>query len=66
MKDGTDRITVEEAARIIGTTPQMVRFNMRKGNWKIGMVIKPEKGKKHHRYYVYRSLVNRLVGGVVA
>lgn len=63
MKEGTDRIPVAEAARLIGCTPQIVRFNMRKGIWKIGLVVPPTKGKKITQYYVYRARVMNLIGG---
>lgn len=60
MKEGTDRIPVAEAARLIGCTPQIVRFNMRKGIWKIGLVVP---GKKVTQYYVYKARVMKLIGG---
>lgn len=59
----TDRITTEEAARIIGCTPQKVRSNMRTGLWKIGQVEPPPKGKTVWHFYIYRSLVMKLVEG---
>lgn len=62
MKEGSARITVQEAAAILGTTPDYIHYHMRCGDLPIGHVM-PSGGKgKRKTYMIYRDKVNAFVG----
>lgn len=56
-----ETITVNEAAKILGMSPQGVREHMKKNLFKvpIGYVTKPN-GK--NRYNIYKGMINKHVG----
>ena len=56
-----DRLTVEEAAPLLGMTPNFIRYQMRKGNLQeIGVAVKGT--GKQYRYIIYKPLVERFTG----
>lgn len=60
---GRERVSVSEAAKILGMAPYMVRHRMKKGTLKIGRAIPPEKnGTSKWEFRVYRELLNKEVG----
>lgn len=50
-----NRITVEEAAKELGTTPAFIRNRMKSGHLPIGKCIK---GEKRSSYFIYRELLH--------
>lgn len=58
-----ERVTVEEAAKVLGLSINGVREHMKRGlfNPPIGYVTNPN-GK--YNYLIYRNMLNRYIGGV--
>ena len=61
-----ERITVQEAARMIGCREQEVRVRIQRGHWDIGwcdLSTDPAgPGKQRKRtYYIYRSRVEKMI-----
>jgi excisionase family DNA binding protein len=54
-----ERVTVKDAAALLGLHPYTVRYWMETGRLPIGRVIK---GKKKNSYLIYRELLEREVG----
>lgn len=63
MKTGEEaikqRVSVEEAASILGVRTQAVREHMKRGIWDLGEVIEDSSHKK--QYIIFRPKLNRLV-----
>ncbi len=58
-----ERVSVNEAAEILGMAPHMVRFRMKRGTLPIGKAIPPEKnGTSRWEFRVYRALLNKEIG----
>ena len=57
----SERVPVEEAAKILGMSRQGVREHMKRNLFPIpiGYVIKP--GRKHE-YHIYKEMLNRYLG----
>lgn len=53
-----ERITIEEAAKLLGISKQSVRLLMNKKKIDIGFVT----GDNRKTYVVFREKINRLVG----
>lgn len=66
MNKETERISVEEAARLLGMAPQGVRVQMRRGLLDIGNVFPSVSHKKGGRtiyqYFIFRNKLNRVLG----
>ena len=63
-----ERITTKEAADILGITPALLRFWMRRGKLKIGKAIRTgQRGStREYTYLIYRDLVEReRTGGII-
>lgn len=58
----TNRVTVKEAAREIGCTPEYLRRMLKSGRWNLGEVIKPGRGGKEHEYFIFRSKLDKFLG----
>lgn len=58
----SERVSVAEAARLLGMSKQGVREHMDKGLFAnpIGEVTKVS--EKRHQYHIYRSLLNKHMG----
>lgn len=58
----SERVTVDEAAKILGMSKQGVREHMKRNLFArpIGEVTQISKGR--HQYHIYRSLLDRHVG----
>ena len=51
------------AAKIIGCSPQMVREQMRRGNWDLGDVqTKKQTGLSSDRFIIFRWKLEKLLG----
>ena len=59
MSEQSTRLTVQEAADILGICPAAIRVRMRKGLLPIGRVVKIGKRRE---YMIYRGLVYREIG----
>lgn len=55
------KVSVEEAALLLGISPNNIRYSMRKNELPIGSVRKSRSGKSF-RYDIYKSLVLKYVG----
>lgn len=56
-----ERVSVKDAARILGLSEDYVRYALRRGELPIGRAIK---GKgRHYIYLIYRDLLEREVKG---
>lgn len=56
-------MSASAAAKIIGCSPQMVREQMRRGNWDLGDVItKKQTGLSNDRFIVFRWKLEKLLG----
>lgn len=66
LKEGTkmcERVSVANAAKEIGCSPQKVREKMKRGKWKLGRVEPPEKGvRSTYEYFIFRNLLNKHLG----
>ena len=60
MADNSERITVKEAAKVLGMTEDYVRYQMRKGTLPIGTAVK---GKgKGYRYLIFKRKLDEFIG----
>ena len=66
MAKETTRITVREAAAILGTTPDYIHYHMRRGDLPIGHVMSSGGRGKRKTYMIYRDKVNAFVGKEMA
>lgn len=66
MNKETERISVEEAARLLGMAPQGVRVQMRRGLLDIGNVFpavsQKKGGRTTYQYFIFRDKFNRVLG----
>lgn len=66
MNKESERISVEEAARLLGMAPQGVRVQMRRGLLDIGKVFPSVSHKKGGRtiyqYFIFRDKLNKVLG----
>lgn len=62
VKKLSERVTVDEAAKILGMSKQGVREHMKRNLFAmpIGEVTQISKGR--YQYHIYRSLLDRHVG----
>lgn len=60
MENG--KITPEQAAPVLGISPNEIRYCMRKGTLPIGHARKANRGKRQYRYDIYKNLVMAYVG----
>ncbi|MFG6379181.1 MAG: hypothetical protein K1W19_12840 [Lachnospiraceae bacterium] len=58
----SERVSVVQAARELGISPQGVRENMKKGLLDIGYVFPSVSGTKTLRYFIYRDKLNKHLG----
>ena len=59
----SERVSVNEAARILGMSPCSVRFQMKRRLLPIGRAVPPEKnGSSRWAFYIYRRMLNQLIG----
>ena len=54
-----ERLSVMQAAQLLGIAPETVRYLMEKGELPIGRVIK---NQRRNTFLIYRELVNREIG----
>lgn len=56
----SQRITVQEAAEILGVSELTVRCGMQEGTLPIGRILNVDGQRKN--YLIYRKLVNQITG----
>ena len=62
----SERVSVNEAARILGMSPTSVRFQMKKKTLPIGRAVPPEKnGSTSWAFFIYRMMLNHVIGNDV-
>lgn len=54
-----ERMSVAEAAEVLGISTESLRYWMEQGKLKIGKVIK---GRKRNTYLIFREMVNKEIG----
>lgn len=59
----TERVTVKEAARILGMSEMAVRIRMERGLLPIGDVFPSLQGKRSS-YFIYRSRLEAYIKGI--
>ena len=59
MKSGTERVSMREAAQLLGMSPQGVRIMMQKKAVNIGFVVENAEKKT---YVILRERLNRVLG----
>lgn len=59
----SQRVTIKEAAEEIGCHPEYLRRQMKAGNWKLGEVVKPSKGRNHYEYFIFRAKLDAFLYG---
>ena len=57
-----ERVSVEDAAVLLGCNPQGVREHMKRGLWDIGSVIPPIPPAKKFSYHIYRHKLYKHLG----
>lgn len=63
MKVEKERVSVEEAAKILGMAPYMVRHRMKKKTLNIGEAISPEKnGTSRWEFRIWRHKLCKEIG----
>ena len=60
MSTDCERLTVKEAATVLGMTEDYIRFQMRKGTLPIGIAIKG-KGNSF-RYLIFKRKLDEFIG----
>lgn len=58
----SQRVSVSEAARILGMSPDTVRYRLKKGDLPIGDCCKSRSGNTN-RFYIFRSKLEEYIGG---
>ena len=63
MKEGTQRVPISEAARLLGQSEPCIRERMRRGCLPIGHAISPrQKGGRKWEFIIYRAMLNAYMG----
>lgn len=61
----SERVSLPEAARELGCSPQAVREHMKRGIWNLGEVISPkQRGRKTWEYHIYRRKLDKQLGKI--
>ncbi|MCI8489025.1 MAG: hypothetical protein HFJ04_02015 [Lachnospiraceae bacterium] len=61
----SERVSVKEAAELIGCEAGFVRMKMREkgtGRWDLGEVAKSKKPGGRYTYYIFRAKLNAFLG----
>ena len=59
----TERVSVAEASKLLGISPQGVRVQMQRGILDIGIVVSSATGNKNIRQYlIYRPRLDKVLG----
>lgn len=56
------KVTVAEAAKMIGVDPDYLRQRMKRGEWDLGVVVPPPKGGQIYKYIIFRPKLERFLG----
>jgi predicted HTH domain antitoxin len=59
MKNNSERVSLKEAAELMGVSPQCLRMMMRKKAINIGFVVEVNTKKS---YIIFRERLNRVLG----
>ena len=57
-----ERVSVEEAARILGMSKQGVREHMKRNKFTVPIGYVTQQSKKKMQYHIYRSMLNKHIG----
>lgn len=57
--ENSHTITADQAAKLLGSTPQTIRLQMEQGNLPIGVVLK---GKMRNRYIITKEKFKEVTG----
>lgn len=60
----SERISVKDAAAVLGCNPQAVRENMKSGRWDLGSVVPTGKTGRKYTYYIYKEKLNKHIGRI--
>lgn len=58
----SEKVPVEQAARMIGCAPEYLRRQMKAKVWDLGQVVRPSRGGSKYRYYIFRAKLERFLG----
>ena len=58
----SERVTVEEAAKILGMSRQGVREHMKRNLFSVPIGYVTKQGEKNFQYHIYRDMLNRHLG----
>ena len=58
----SEKVPVEQAARMIGCAPEYLRRQMKAKVWDLGQVVRPSRGRSNYRYYIFRAKLERFLG----
>ena len=56
------KVTVADAAKMIGCDPDYLRQRMKRKEWDLGEVVPPPKGGSVYRYIIFRPKLERFLG----
>lgn len=58
----SEKVPVEQAARMIGCAPEYLRRQMKAKEWDLGQVVRPPRGGNNYRYYIFRAKLEKFLG----
>jgi len=56
------RVTVAEAAEIIGCRKEIIHSKMKRGEWDLGQAIKPKRAGGNYHYIIFRPKLEKFLG----
>lgn len=65
MGKDTERVSVKEAAAILGVYPPAIYEHMKakgENHWDLGIYVPPRKKGGHAQYIIFRCKLNKLIG----
>lgn len=60
MEEMKQRVSVQEAAALLGISEKNLRKRMEKGIWDLGEVVQESPYRK--QYFIFRPKLNKLIG----
>lgn len=59
--EGSERVSVLQAAKELGVAPQGVRVQMKRGKLDIGIVVPSVRGNRE-QYWIFRDKLDKVLG----
>lgn len=56
------RVSVPNAAKEIGCSPDYLRQKMKRKEWDLGVVVPPKKPRGIYQYFIFRSKLDKFLG----